>query len=611
MEAQLPFLSPDSNLDYNAHRTGQSQFEHKLAYLKALQRSEFQVSAYSPAEVADMRTKAGLPPVTMVAAQWEASQLAATGSYDGPGEAPVFSNPWLQELADSKADANPSVDADQEVQVTINLGTAVDNTPHDIILENVSLKRVLQVTRMIGEPHGFKIEPYILKDRGGKGAGASSEDPNRRGTHRPGSRPIDLRCVDCNLPTVAHRLLIDQDDPSFSWQGRYIMRCVDCCMMGPPEVREAQLPWQPRFKSVKDFKRAADHAWESKKRGDTENLSKRVRITSWQHAVDDIGLRYAGESRKSWRARIIQSTIETVAAITAAILKSSDEKRIQYLAALERWKRTYEDIAVSNGPPRMPLTDESEMKEAVFDDCFIPDSVAQWLNEIVQGVDQYFMCRRIGCLFVGLNCMWSFVVGYCRYRCPLCGQKYVPWQDRAMSVKAQKCLVLENIHGLALTDQGILLPGGATEAGASIETVSTPVGRQPRVTMYMCEWSNTTDQALLNDFMAITIGLKQQIRASNDSQLIKEIQRLSSHSKRSYFSDMQMPAEAKRVIDEFNEQKSTPVHERFTYEHLLPGFQGMQYPYVEGEAILSHTDIMRMIGLARYMVTKAMHMARL
>ena len=133
MSAQLPFLSPDSNLNSNAQREAGAHFEHKLAYLKALQRAECQVSAYSREEVADMRTKAGLPPVTMVAAQWEAAQLASTGSYDGPSEAPVIANPWLKDMAESTAAGASSDGADQQVQVTINLGTAVDNTTHDII----------------------------------------------------------------------------------------------------------------------------------------------------------------------------------------------------------------------------------------------------------------------------------------------------------------------------------------------------------------------------------------------------------------------------------------------------------------------------------------------
>ena len=587
---------------------GQIEFEQKLRYLQAIRQAHQQLPTYSQQEVQEMRAKAGLPPVSEMVDHW-----STTTGFESSGGVAL-----AKALFEGAAPSGPNTYTDPDVeemgQLTIQLGEAVDHTPNMVVMENISLSKVRQITRDVGEPHGFKVVPYVLPRRANV-----SEDQSL-----PGTRKLQIRCRDCNMITPASKTLIDQSDPGFHWQGSLVFRCLDCCQQGPPEVREAGTPWTPRFRTVNEFKKASSKAWLDKKYADGENVTKRVRVATWQAAVEDIGARYPGESAKLWRKRVLQATVESVAAITAAILHSSEEKKRQYMLALEQWKNTYEDIAASNEgvtsagapsegvAPSVGPSAEADMKEAVFAECFFPDSMAQWLHEIVKGVDQYFICRRKDCLFVGLNSMWAYVPGgYCRFRCPGCGFRYQPWLSKASLIPAQKVLALENIHGLQLTRAGIDVTPQLSHAGVLSESAVVGSSGTPGISMYLCEWSDTTTQVLLNEFMAITAELKGQIRASTDSQIIKEIQRLTNHSKRSYFKPMPFPDSAKRIIEDFNNLPSTPVTEQFKYDHLTSGFQGMHYPYVEGEPVMSYRDTMRMIGLARYVVTKAVHSSRL
>ena len=129
--------------------------------------------------------------------------------------------------------------------------------------------------------------------------------------------------------------------------------------------------------------------------------------------------------------------------------------------------------------------------------------------------------------------------------------------------------------------------------------------------MYLCKWPDTITSNLLNEFKCITAGLACQIRASSDNQLMRELLELTKLGHRSYMTHKEFSAAAKDVVDEANSERLHKVAqdgtpELWMYSHIMDGFPALTYPYVEGEAVLEYQDVMRIIGITKFMVSRAM-----
>ena len=67
------------------------------------------------------------------------------------------------------------------------------------------------------------------------------------------------------------------------------------------------------------------------------------------------------------------------------------------------------------------------------------DHVAQYASELTRNVDQFFLCRRKGCLTVARNIDWiNTEPDGARYACPECLAKYAPWTSKSNYVQANR-----------------------------------------------------------------------------------------------------------------------------------------------------------------------------
>ena len=108
------------------------------------------------------------------------------------------------------------------------------------------------------------------------------------------ARDFDLLCSACGREGKRDQLLIDQEDPAFSWQGSLILHCHKCV--------------QDRFPDQKRFKKACKKSWEARKYKLHEVVTKRARSLAWEEAKRDIGEPHKGESRKEHRKRAREAT---------------------------------------------------------------------------------------------------------------------------------------------------------------------------------------------------------------------------------------------------------------------------------------------------------------
>ena len=129
--------------------------------------------------------------------------------------------------------------------------------------------------------------------------------------------------------------------------------------------------------------------------------------------------------------------------------------------------------------------------------------------------------------------------------------------------------------------------------------------------MYLCKWPNTADSNLLNEFKCITAGLVCQIRASSDNQLMRELLELTKLGHRSYMTHKEFTPATKDIVDQANADRLHKMArdgapELWMYQHIMEGFPALTYPYEEGEPVLEYQDVMRIIGITKFMVSRAM-----
>ena len=68
----------------------------------------------------------------------------------------------------------------------------------------------------------------------------------------------------------------------------------------------------------------------------------------------------------------------------------------------------------------------------------LSDFLAQFIDEVLPGVNEHWLCRHRTCLHIGLAAEWINNHPNGQYRCPSCGEKYSPWVSQAGYVQANK-----------------------------------------------------------------------------------------------------------------------------------------------------------------------------
>jgi hypothetical protein len=121
------------------------------------------------------------------------------------------------------------------------------------------------------------------------------------------------------------------------------------------------------------------------------------RVYDFHQAEKDVEARHPGESSRSWRARLVAHMATCVAAVESAFSRSPVEQQRQYIAAADRWA-AYKEVQAEDCEMQPCLDDP--------DGVFLDDKYAQYLDEVMTCVSEYFICRRSECRNVTSNLHW-------------------------------------------------------------------------------------------------------------------------------------------------------------------------------------------------------------
>ena len=184
-----------------------------------------------------------------------------------------------------------------------------------------------------------------------------------------------------------------------------------------------------------------------------------LRVVSMKNAMQD-AKKETNETRREYVKRMYHAASKIVAILWAAFQKQNGEEQKRTAEALDAWHA--QEQRVVEDPTYVPTTSSCGN--------LLAHSVAQYAADIMQGLSEYYLCRtKQGsdgnpCGFFAPSRSWatddpSGLGGW--YRCPLCGQQYVPWRHRPSAyVGANKLYVLTTDQDL-VTETGKTLRAGS------------------------------------------------------------------------------------------------------------------------------------------------------
>jgi hypothetical protein len=279
--------------------------------------------------------------------------------------------------------------------------------------------------------------------------------------------------------------------------------------------------------------------------------------------------------------------------------------------------------------------------------CNIKDDIMQFASELCDKISEFFLCRSgqtndytadlsgLPCGFFGPNTNWagtpSAMAGQGgQWRCPHCGTEFYPWKSKPSWRKANKLLVIEgdgietefeNISGAGLSPtatDNVSSAGAASSSGAGLPPMATETGG---VRFIPFQWEDTKTSALHNrlkelqlqkyddqlkdQILLATAEATQEAMNASDIALCEKIKTISLQSmiRKSYFGEMRMSPQARRLIEEANSRATGG--KTFVYSHLEGTFQGARYIWHQDEVIYTQDDIAKMWATIRVACKRA------
>jgi len=211
-----------------------------------------------------------------------------------------------------------------------------------------------------------------------------------------------------------------------------------------------------------------------------EHVTKRARTISWQEALQDIE-REHGLSTAEWRRVVADRAKIFAVRVLLAFGRSTPIEKHMMAKGFDRFTNNMKKAA--DDPDLIPKL------ESLFH-----DHAADFLDEITEGINDHYLCRRKGCNFVGPNAHWIISSTGGQFRCPDCGERYQPWRsikDKTHDtfIPAQKILIFSRIDDADF----VLVPKDYCERYVNAKA-------NGKVSMVLTLWPDTITQNLINEF---------------------------------------------------------------------------------------------------------------
>ena len=372
--------------------------------------------------------------------------------------------------------------------------------------------------------------------QGSSGEQRSDDQTSSGGTETSGSWAVvdhaaptsekKLACLWCKEAHACQWLyLLDLGD----WQGGVSALCYSCYM----ESDEGKAKHVSRVQ----FKELCTGRWtQRKKRAGTHRSV--ARGVDWKRAVSDVGRRHPGQDKKEWRASVLQTLKVIGKFCQRAYTKMSDHDKRRFVLAFEEQENNLQKIFVpqlhtgvfdpASQAVGTDLSVQGQPMDAMEVDVDTPppkslfwatEKVLDWTSQVLEGLDNYYLCRNEACRSFMPNTCWVKQVGHDCYKCPCCLRDYQPWStSKPTNIKPNKILV------------------GSCEGDIQM---AMDMGMNPEeVFMWFVLWVDTPQAILERRMQEISLELAEETRDMSTEELQELVRdKVNATSARTYFEE--------------------------------------------------------------------------
>jgi hypothetical protein len=265
-------------------------------------------------------------------------------------------------------------------------------------------------------------------------------------------------------------------------------------------------------------------------------------------------------------------------AITAGIRKLRADQQAKVAVVMQEWEQEFAQKAL-----------DAEYITQL--DCTLKTTthLMDFVDKVLPGLDEYYMCRVRGCAMVCLAVNWvnNHPVGG-QYRCPACGEQYRPWLNKQGYYKANKVIFTyeqENKH------QPLLVPGSS----------DGPVSKNV-VNVFPVIWPDTATSMLRDRIKAISLDIDEKLLSLEPRDRMEFVlDTLKGTAPNKVFQHFKFKADIKKKIDELNAgQKSTKA--KWQYAHVVEdGYWGLKLDDKHNlDEPMEQEDYIRMYGISMW-----------
>ena len=404
-------------------------------------------------------------------------------------------------------------------------------------------------------------------------------------------------CNVCKMPGKKEELLLLGTD----WQAVLPLCCYRC---------------QDEYTSFEGFSKEVQQRWRHRRlqKKQEEVLS---RTATWKKIEAETEARYPGESRKSFRQRLVDAWYTSAALLAMAFTKATAEKKAKILMAFEEFGESIQKQADDETyvpDPDHRIRPYGQTGESVPDpdhrirpygqtgesgpsrgmsvlvpehmSFFMPSNIGQWVDEICTGINEHFICRRTRCLCFCRSTDWIESSSKSHFKCPSCGAFYKPWS-------------------MKITGGDGADAGGPVSGAQKIMVMYTDVFlekcamRPSDIKYVLTQWADTKVETLKTRLKEIFSEVARETYELPLTNVISKMRQVMTDRNvgGNYMSLRQIPEWLKSRINHANQWSN----EKFSYAHIEQGYMGSVAS--EDLDIMTQDDSTRMWIMAKYAVT--------
>jgi hypothetical protein len=211
-----------------------------------------------------------------------------------------------------------------------------------------------------------------------------------------------------------------------------------------------------------------------------------------------------------------------------------------------------------------------------------------FVDQVLPGMDEYYMCRFKTCAMVCLAVNWVHNRPGGQYRCPSCGEQYRPWMEKPGYYKTNKVIFTYEHKN---QQKPVLVPGSSDEAVS-----------KKMVNVFPVIWPDTATAVLRDRIKAIFLDIDEKLLSLDPpDRMAFVLDTLQVTPPHKVFQHFKFKDDIRQMIDGVNAgQKSTKA--KWQYEHVVEnGYWGLKLDEKHGlDTPMEQEDYIRMYGISMW-----------